>query len=394
MSKKVFIILTDTDENPYMPVLIHSHWHYHLENQIGFFDDFHFSMVKRFEQIDTLPKDSIKLFLNLCALPHYPYTNFTPEIINYINQTNNCFMWIFTPHEAIIDDIPFIGFLKSIKIRFDKIILTNSDDTLVKTKYHGIKSCAMPEWWEAYYRYNLNTVRNTSFISPDEKYANLDNIDKKFLSLNKNVKIHRIWFYQALLETKAVKEGYVSYHLPTTAKQLNDKIETCVYEHLKKDPFLVEKIINNPKIFRDSTLDTLHEAFVINNQDSIKQYFLKSLVNFNTESHSHTNFLTEKTFKCIAHSQPFIFVGGKNIARKFKERGYKTYDHVFGEDTIHEYKDAVRVLNRIKTMSVDELKERVKRSRIIVEHNWNHFHNREIKFQNLINDIVWMINNG
>lgn len=394
MSKKVFIILTNANDNPYTPATINSHWTYNLENQFGFFDDFSFKIIRRFEQINTLPEDSIKLVLNLCALPSHPYTNLTNDVTEHINKTKNTFLWIFTPHEAKIDEISFLEFVKSFNINFDKIILTNSDDRLVRTKYLGIKSCAVPEWWEAYYRYTLNTVGNTSFISPEEKYKNLNIVEKKFLSLNRNVKIHRVWFYQALLETKTVKQGYVSYHLPTLAKEFGENLEDLIRMHLKNDPALVEKLLTSSKVFKERQLDTLDKRYVINNQDSIRDYFLKSLINFNTESHSHTNFLTEKTFKCITHSQPFIIVGGKTITKKLKERGYKTYDELFGKEVIHDFETAVRVLNRIDKMTITELKEHVNNCRSTVEHNWNHFHNREIKFQSLINDIVWMVDNG
>lgn len=396
MNKQVFIILANTDNDPFMPARIdnNNNKSYYLENQFGFFDDFSYNMVRRFEQINTLPKDSIKLFLNPCSMPYEHSTNLSPSIVDYINKTDNCYMWIFSPHEAVLYDGALVAFLRNTKIDTNKVILTNSDDTLIKTKYLDVKCCSMPEWWEAYYRYNLYTLNDASFISPEEKYNSLHLTDKKFISLNRNVKPHRLWFYQALLDTNAVSQGYVSYHLPSVAKIYQEDLRVLITNYFKKDKDLANKMINNRKMFKSRELDALDDKHVINYQSSIREYFLKSLVNFNTESHAHSTFITEKTFKCITHSQPFILVGKQEISAKLKERGYKTYESIFGEEVINKYSTAVNILENFNRISIDTLREKVKKSWDIVEYNWNHFHNRKIEFQPLLDNIVWMINNG
>jgi hypothetical protein len=135
MAKKVFIILTDIDDDPYVPVTICGR--YALETLFGFFDDFSYSIVKRFEQIETLPADSIKLILYPCQLPYNPSFNISRDIVKYINRTNNVFMWVYSPEESYIED-NFFKEMHSIKISFDKLIVTNSSEFLVRRKYDNI----------------------------------------------------------------------------------------------------------------------------------------------------------------------------------------------------------------------------------------------------------------
>jgi hypothetical protein len=391
MTKKVFIILTDTEDDPHVPVTMYGR--YALETLFGFFDDFSYSIVKRFEQIETLPADSIKLILCPCHLPYDPSCNFSRDIVKYINRTNNVFMWVYSPQESHIED-NFFKAMNSIKISFDKLIVTNSSEFLVRRKYDNIKYCAFPEWWEAKYRHTINTVRNASFISPKEKYENLDNVTKKFLSLNRNVKSHRVWFYHSLYETNTINEGFVSYHLPSVAIEENIDLKAFIIKLFKYKNLPLREIVRSKYIFKDRTLDKLNTNFVLNHQDSIKEYFLKSLVNFATESHSDQDFLTEKTFKCIAHSQPFIMVGDSRLPDRLRARGYKTYETIFGKDVIDNYDSSTKVLKYVNNFSLEELKQKVIDHRETVEHNWQLFFNRKIGFQTLLDDIAWMIKNG
>jgi hypothetical protein len=391
MNKKVFIILTNTDYDPYIPVTVHSHYTYCLETLFGFFDDFSYSIVKRFEQIETLPEDSIKLVLNLCHLPFIPYCNLSDEVIKYINNTKNTFMWVYSPQETHIED-SFFEIIKSRNISTDKLIITNSSEFLVRRKYDNIKYCAFPEWWEAKYRHNINTVCDASFISPKEKYEKLDKVTKKFLSLNRNLKLHRIWFYHSLYASNTINEGFVSYHIPSVSAQSNVNLRSLMIDWFKNSNLPLRDMLNSKHMFKDRSLDELN-FYVLNHQDSIKEYFLKSLVNFTTETHFDQDFLTEKTFKSIAHSQPFIMVGDSRLPARLRARGYKTYETIFAKDVIDNYNSSVKVLKHINKFSLEELKQKVIDHREIVEYNWELFFNRPIRFQSLLDDIVWMIEN-
>ena len=387
---EIYIILSNIDENPYSPVMVYSHWNFHLENFLGFLNGFSFNILKRFEQIETLPKNSIKLFLNLCALPIHPHIHLNKRHIDYINNDKNSYMWIFSPHEYKLREEELISALSKLKVKFEKVIITNSNDTLYRKKIHNIKFCPFSEWWEAYYKYNLNTVKNTSFISPDKKKLTINSANKKFISLNRNYKIHRVWFYQSLIETKFSKEGHVSYHLPRIANEQGLNFQSWIDNGYKKYNILNK----HKKIFENKNLDTLTDTFVINNQESIEPYYQDSVLSFTTESLEDHNFITEKTFKAITHSQPFILIGNKGINNVLKKRGYKTFEDFFGYDEISSYSESLSVMNKIKKIPLEKIKDIVINDLMPrIEYNWNHFFSRDINFNTLLSEIDWLITN-
>lgn len=387
---EIYVILTDIDDNPYTPVMVYSHWNFHLENFLSFLDGFSYNILKRFEQVETLPKNSIKLFLNLCALPHHPHIHLSTKCIDYINKDTNSYMWIFSPHEYTINKKPLFEKIKESNINLDKIIITNSNEKLYRKKYYGIKMCPFPEWWEAYYRYNLNTVSNTSFIDPDKKKDTLPLANKKFISLNRNSKIHRVWFYQSLVETKFVKQGHVSYHIPETAAINGLNIRQWIEDGYKT----LNITKKNKLIIENRILDSLDENFVINNQDTIQPYYHDSILNFTTETLDTDNFITEKTFKAITHSQPFILIGNKGINNALKQRGYKTFEDFFGVNEISSYYESLVVIQKMKKIPLETIKNIVINDLMsIIEYNWNHFFSRDINFKTLLSEIDWIINN-
>jgi len=386
----IYIIISDVDDNPWAPAIIYSDRNFHIENFFGFLDGFSYSILKRFEQIDSLPKNSIKLFLNICSLPLQPHIHLNKEHIDFINQDENSYMWIFSPQEYTLKEKELFSVLRTSKINFNKIILTNSNENLYKQKIQNIKCCPFPEWWEAYYRYNLNTVKDTSFIPPNKKLKSLNNANKKFLSLNRNLKIHRAWFYQSLIETKFIKEGHVSYHLPSRANDDSLNFESWIDEGYRKYNIKTK----NKKIFKNKNLDSINNTFVLNNQNTIEPYYHDSVVNLTTESLENYGFITEKTFKAITHSHPFILISNKGINNLLKKRGYKTYEDFFGINEISSYDESLFVIKKLKKIPLEEMKNIVKHDLMpAIEYNWNHFFSRDINFSKLLREIYWVIKN-
>jgi hypothetical protein len=92
-----------------------------------------------------------------------------------------------------------------------------------------------------------------------------------------------------------------------------------------------------------------------------------------------TLFISEKTFKVIASSQPFIIFGSKGSLKELKKLGYKTFDKWFDEsyDDMDDYnrmtaiikvlKDIEKIENKIEWFS--EMKEVLEHNKNLIEKN-------------------------
>jgi len=377
------IIISETNNNPYKALTIKNQ--FDIESYLGFFDDFKYSLLWKSEFIDILPQNTTKLVLNICHLPHTPEIYISQDLKNKINNDSNTFLWIFSPHEAILDHNNFAVYLKKQGFRLDKVIVTNSDYRVDGSTITGIKYVSCPEWWEAYYRHLLKTKDDISFITPDRRIKNLDAIEKKSLCLNRNVKIHRVWSHYYLLTTGLYEDSFYSYHLPTMANKDGLVFKEWIREELgkHKNDFPFNKIKNTKRLFKDRPLDEIDTDYVINLQSNIKEYFEKSALSIVTESLETHDFLTEKTFKAIVHSHPFITIGGSDINSRLKERGYKLYDEIFGFEHIDNPSDCKRLMERLNNISKNELIEYNLQTKTKIEHNWNNFFTRKICFHDL-----------
>ena len=100
-------------------------------------------------------------------------------------------------------------------------------------------------------------------------------------------------------------------------------------------------------------------------------------------------FVTEKTFKPIAHQHPFLVCGMKGTLAFLKENGFETYNHIFDEsydtldffdarlDTLH---DNIKNFNKEKYL--DPLTEQK------IKHNYNRFYDRSAVLEGVKNDLI------
>lgn len=96
--------------------------------------------------------------------------------------------------------------------------------------------------------------------------------------------------------------------------------------------------------------------------------------------HDHTCFISEKSFKPIACTHPFIMAGNRHSLKRFKEMGYMTFhpfiDESYDELPTWERMDAIiRELQRIKGMLPSKRLEWYRQMQHIFEHNHKTFYN-------------------
>ena len=161
------------------------------------------------------------------------------------------------------------------------------------------------------------------------KKKNIDKI-KLYSYLNKKPRLHRVNFYKLLFVKKLLDKGLVSLenfgsHGLDFGGDREDQQSFCGYTFSRK---YIEKIKETlpSRIYGKS-----------NNEQGVEyvtrfhpEVALDSWVQVVSETYFYndykTLFVSEKTFKVIASSQPFIILGSRGSLRELKKLGYKTFD--------------------------------------------------------------------
>lgn len=365
-----------------------------LESVIGFYSDFDYNCITKKELAHKLPIKDIKLYFNMCYFPNaapYIWIN-DKKTIDIINNDGNSYLWLFSPHEASIRKDELIEIVDNCGVKKEKIIFTCSSTEYDGKIYKGLKFVSTPEWWEAQYRHHVKHFENVSYILPEDRKTTLDTATKKVLSLNRNLKGHRLWWYNTLLDTELFYESYISYHLPTIAQQekySQIELEEWIREECKRLPkTVIDRIIEDERTYIVKELDPPQNQ-VIWHSDSILPYYHDSFISIVTESLDVENFLTEKTFKAIMHCHPFIHVGNSDMNKTLRDRGYKTYENLFGMESIETYEDAIKVIKNLERMPIEKFKYLIKeRYWDNIEHNWYHFMNRTISWKTIEENLL------
>lgn len=100
-------------------------------------------------------------------------------------------------------------------------------------------------------------------------------------------------------------------------------------------------------------------------------------------------FVTEKTFKPIAHQHPFLVCGMKGTLTFIKEIGFETYDHIFNEsyDMLDFFEDRLEaIFNNIKHFSKEKYFDPLTEQKI--RHNYNLFYDRTKVLDGLNTDLI------
>jgi len=198
------------------------------------------------------------------------------------------------------------------------------------------------------------------------KRDNLSNI-KTYNCLQKRLRPHRIWFYKYLYDAKLLDCGMISMNpfigLSTQfegaiisndqVEPLNDPLPLVLYNHNNtehNDRFYIDRIV--PQVHLDTWVTVVSEASFGDSELTL--------------------FLSEKAFKPIACSHPFVFMGNKGSLSKLREMGYKTFEGFIDEtyDTLPTWQRYDAIIETIKQINAIEDKLSWYESmRPILEHN-------------------------
>lgn len=179
------------------------------------------------------------------------------------------------------------------------------------------------------------------------KYENLPNI-KTYACQNKRVRFQRIWFYKYLHDSGLLDSGMVSMN--------NFDVVDYDWEGAYMTSMESRRLNNTlPLLIYNKRNDELDDNYYIRrfNDQVCKDTFVTVVSEAQCSDSDETMFISEKTFKTIACTHPFIVMGNKNTMSKLREMGYKTFEgHIDeGYDSSPTHERMQRIIKSINQMN-------------------------------------------
>jgi len=209
------------------------------------------------------------------------------------------------------------------------------------------------------------------------KYKNLNQI-KLYNALQKRPRAHRMWLFFGLFKNNLIDSGINSMNdFDFLRSNYEDKCitenEFNSFKHLL--PMMPTENPKNYTLTNFADGDCGEYITSINRDTTLSTWFsIVSEASFG--DNENTCFLSEKIFKPIICSHPFIIFGNKGSLQHLKNMGYKTFSPYIDEtyDTLNtwdRYDAILKEVSRLNTMSLNERFEWFKSIKSIVEHNFN-----------------------
>ena len=248
--------------------------------------------------------------------------------------------------------------------------------------------------------YNLETLKLvTDSNSPKEK-----RFEKHFSCLlNGTPRNHRYAITYEIWRRDLIAKGHVSscaYIEQTEGKGnkfLNDSVTTEQFLSKFTDWQLYKNEFKNslPIVFDGKTNQHWqdqgpdHLAGRYNEKNIFESSFL--WVASETKKTTDGIFLTEKTWKPIAHGNPFCINGDAGSLKLLKDLGYKTFDQFWDEsyddaDDVERIKKIAQVIDDLCKKTIPELEEINNKMLPILEHNQSLLKDRP-QWKNLMEDL-------
>ena len=362
-------------------------------------DEFYYDIVPGSILVD--PWRTIKAFPN-CKVVHYGNPKYSLPTINgrILNPVNSCDLFVKLHAEFKFKtnaDKPMtyfttapIGAVNSDQVAEEYIALTKSrigtfkksDRIVFITPHEGMIAHAfmwqnrLTKFWpelptaQWYYANELQSpgqalalahkteedINLLNFIQIDqwvnkniEVNHNYNNKAANFLSYNRVIKAHRCHLVGEMLISGLADSNMISFVpsgelYPGVVKTAADVVQGETYLR----PEIADRIL--PVLNTQLTID---EYDVTQNGPQVSNHYEQSLISVITETtYEHGDvFISEKTFRAIAHGHPFIIVGPSQSLQSLRNIGFETFNGIIDESYDQVYNPNVR-MQKI----VDELK--------------------------------------
>lgn len=213
----------------------------------------------------------------------------------------------------------------------------------------------------------------------------LKNYDKKFLNLNRRWRKHRPMLVGLLEINNLLDKGHVSFAANVDGENWDsvwgfldhsDNLnKTELYNILTENK---EQLENIPDMYLDTPRLDINQVHVGSGLDHFYEDSYFSIVNETNyfKEIGEGIFLSEKVFKPVLKSHPFILASRPNSLVKFRELGYKSFSPYIDETYDTEEDDSKRLLmileetKRLVNLSETELETFLIECKKICEHNY------------------------
>jgi|TARA_B110000503_G_scaffold35497_1_gene58006 hypothetical protein len=385
---KCYFLLDNVFPSPHGDVTLtfgHNNGSIQLSYLLGHWDDFSFRNFFHINQLSLLPANVPKFIFDHIHMPGNTDIHISQASIDLLKNDTSVYLCLSSVLECRMSPDKLEQELRSKNIPLHKVVVMCSDRDAHNRIIHGVKYVSV-NFWESITRLHHQVLPDISFTSKPTVRA----ATKKFLCLNRNIKPHRIWLMYSLLRSDVLDEGHVSFQLPAVGRR---EFEDVARRHSVIDR-IPEELHKDYKLallreMRPRKLDTLHTQFVINYGDSIKPYYEDSILSVVTESDTHKNFITEKTYKAIMNLHPFFIIGNPQQHELLRERGYHTFEDLFGVNKVTNFVEAQAMWKHIKNYDIDVLKRTVRRKYYDkLLHNQQLFLSRKISWNDITDNLI------
>jgi hypothetical protein len=229
--------------------------------------------------------------------------------------------------------------------------------------FHGF---AALDWYRGFYALNYNKS-----VVNDYTYDYIT-----FNRLVSNDRSYRCYFVSLLAEKSLLKQGQVSFGLPTEQAswqeeildpntKLSPKAVAHIQTHLPKERL----VIDNEHVLGSASADIprcINDSF---------WHIVTETVFYYDKLH-----LTEKIFKPIAMKQPFMLLGAPGNLAYLKSYGFKTFEGIIDEsyDLIQDNDQRIEAVAEqlawYCSLSAEEKQRVIETIAPIVEYNFHHFY--------------------
>lgn len=358
-----------------------------LDYMLGHFDDFNYRNFFHTNQIEILDPHAPKFIVSIVHMPTWVDTNLSQDSIDLLKNDPNVYLCLISVLECVLSTKELADELNSKGIPLHKVVVMTSNMQAHGNNIDGVNYICV-NFWESISRHHHQTLPNISITTPGQ--LSINRASKKFLCLNRNIKPHRIWLMYSILRSNVIKQGHVSFNLPSVHRREFEMVSRS-HDTLKRIPESLHDDFKRALVreLYNRKLDTLDKYHIINYNSSIKSYYNDSLFSVITESDTSLNFITEKTYKAMMNLHPFFIVGNPDQHALLRTRGYHTFEDLFGVNQVTNYTEALAMWSHIDGKNIDVLKQNIKKKYLDkLIHNQQLFLSRKISWNDITDNLI------
>ena len=311
------------------------------------------------------------------------------KALNYLQNNKNFYLfinyhWEGIMHHSSIDSLHKL--LQKFNIPANKVIFTFAGFNQERWMKYIVGHYKIQNAINVLYSHWVYRAKGEEFLGHYEKkeFNKISKgyvVEKKkydFNCLNRRLRTHRLYLLAKLKQYGLLEKNLVTYDF-TIDDNINEtknleiiaKREWMNFEFI--DKYLFDIRDNRPSFHYDH--NDLQELFGLYWEDSSVYNDSMFSVITETSAHPHEYYISEKVFKPIGQSHPFLVFGSQGTLKELREIGFKTFHPYIDEtyDMVRKAEDKCELIMgeivRLTNLSDSEKLEWMRNVKPIVEHN-------------------------